>query len=384
MKKKVLIFTGSRADYGLLKPLIYRFKKNSSTELILAAGGQHFSKLFGNTHKEILKDNFKIDYSCKIKTDNIKDNEVVSYVGRSLINFTKFLKKETPDIVVLLGDRYEAYSFCLASFFLNIPIAHIHGGELTLGAFDDGLRHSMTKFSNYHFSCHKNYAKRLVQLGENVKNVFNYGALGVENALRTQLINKKKLFDKFNVPLNKKTILVTFHPETKKNGNIKNEINIFLSGLKKFKDIFFIFTYNNSDPNGKYYVKKIIKNKNNNNLTIISSLGSKNYLSFLKNVDCIVGNSSSGIIEAPALKTPTINIGNRQNGREFSRSIFTCKNDKAHIEKNIKKLVFKKKKIVYDNLFFKNNTSLNIFKKINSILKKNNKKNFKLFYDFKD
>ena len=382
MKKKVLIFTGSRADYGLLKPLIHRFKKDISTELILAAGGQHFSKLYGNTYKEILKDNLMINYVCPIKIDDIKDNEVASYLGRSLTTFTKFLKKKSPDIVVLLGDRYEAYSFCLASFLLNIPIAHVHGGELTSGAFDDGLRHSMTKFSNYHFSCHRNYAKRIVQLGENPKNIFNYGALGVENALNIQLLNKKELFNKFNIPLDKKKILVTFHPETKKKGNIKNEINIFLSCLKKFKDIFFIFTYNNSDSNGKYYIKKIIENKNKNS-TIISSLGSQNYLSFLKNVDCVIGNSSSGILEAPALRTPTINIGNRQNGREFSRSIFTCKNEKKPIEQLIQKLVLKKNKIDYDNLFFKKNTSLNIFKKINLILKKNNKETSKLFYDFK-
>jgi len=382
MKKKVLIFSGSRADYGLLKPLIYRFKKDNSIKLLIAAGAQHFSKLFGNTHKEILKDNLFIDYACPVKIDKIRDNEVVSYLGKSLTNFTKFLKKKSPDIVILLGDRYEAYSFCLASFFLNIPIAHVHGGELTSGAFDDGLRHSMTKFSNYHFSCHKNYTKRLVQLGENPKNIFNYGALGVENALNTQLIDKKELFNKFNVPLDKKKILVTFHPETKKKGNIKNEINIFLSSLKKFKDIFFIFTYNNSDSNGKYYVKKVLKNKNKNS-TIISSLGSQNYLSFLKNVDCVIGNSSSGILEAPALRTPTINIGNRQNGREFSRSIFTCKNDKKSIEQLIQRLVLKKNKINYDNLFLKKNTSLNIFKKINKILKKNNKETSKLFYDIK-
>ena len=382
MKKKVLIFTGSRADYGLLKPLIYRFKKDISSELILAVGGQHFSKIFGNTYKEILKDNFIINYACPIKIDGIKDNDVVSYLGKSLVNFTKFLKKKTPDIVILLGDRYEAYSFCLASFFLNIPIAHVHGGELTSGAFDDGLRHSMTKFSNYHFTCHKNYTKRITQLGENPKNIFNYGALGVENAINTKLIDKKKLFNKFNIPLDKKKILVTFHPETKKRGNIKDEINIFLSSIKKFKEIFFIFTYNNSDSNGKYYVKQIIENKNKNSINI-SSLGSQNYLSFLKNVDCVIGNSSSGILEAPALKTPTINIGNRQNGREFSRSIFTCKNDKKHIEKLIRKLVLKKNKINYDNLFFKKNTSLNIFKKINSIIKKSNKETSKLFYDSK-
>ena len=385
MKKKILVFTGSRADYGLLKPLIKLISKSSKASLVLVAAGQHFSKTYGSTYREILEDKFKINYLSKINLGETKDLKILDYISQSLIDFSKYLKKNRPDMVILLGDRYEVYSFCISCFFLNIPITHIHGGEITTGAFDDSLRHSITKMSNFHFSCHKNYRSRIIRLGENPKFVFNYGSLGVENAIKINHIDKKKLFKKFSVPLNKKCFLVTYHPETKKIGNLKKEINIFLSAIKDFKDVFFIFTYSNSDPFGKYYIEQILKlKKSRQNMLIVPSLGSRYYLSFLKNCDCIIGNSSSGIIEAPALKTPTINIGQRQDGREFSISILTCKNNRLKIKKLIKKVILNNNKIKFDNLFFEKDTSRKIFNKILEISSNLNKSSFrKYFYEKK-
>ncbi|HJO77647.1 MAG TPA: UDP-N-acetylglucosamine 2-epimerase [Pelagibacteraceae bacterium] len=381
-KKTVLFFTGSRADYGLLKPLIKRFNNDESLNTKVVAGGHHFSKLFGYTYKEIIRDKIKLNYKSKIKISNTKNNKLTHFLGNSLINYSKLITKANPDIVVLLGDRYEVFCFCVASFFLNVPIVHIHGGELTLGAFDDGLRHSITKLSDYHFASHIIYAKRVIQLGENPKKVFNVGALGVENAIKTKLIKKKELLKIYKIPDNKKLALVTFHPVTKNNKEYANQINKLLSSISKVKKFFYIFTSSNTDPYGEYFIKRINNFvKKNKNSAIFKSMGSKIYLSFMKYVDLIIGNSSSGIIEAPALKTQTLNIGNRQEGREFSKSITSCDCDPKKMANILNKILSNKKKIIYQNIYYKKDTSKNIFFKIKNILKK--KYTFKRFYDVK-
>ena len=172
-KKTVLFFTGSRADYSLLKLLIKKFSNEKSFKTKVIAGGHHFSKLFGYTYQEILKDKIKLNYRSKVKVTDTTGYELVKFFGNSLKDYSTLITKSKPDLVILLGDRYETFCFCVASFFLNIPIAHIHGGELTFGAFDDGLRHSITKLSNFHFVSHFSYKKRVIQLGENPKKVFN-------------------------------------------------------------------------------------------------------------------------------------------------------------------------------------------------------------------
>ena len=344
-KKTVLFFTGSRADYGLLKPLIIRFSNDKSLNTKIVIGGHHFSKLFGYSYKEIIKDNIKLNYKSKVKITNTKNSELIQFLGNSLKNYSKLITKAKPDIVVLLGDRYEVFCFCVASFFLNIPIVHIHGGELTLGSFDDGLRHSITKLSDFHFVSHSVYARRVIQLGENPKRVFNVGALGVENTIKTKLIKKKELFKIYKIPDNKKLALVTFHPATKNNEEYANQINELLYSISKVKDFFYIFTGTNTDPYGKYFIKRINNFvKKNNNSKVFKSMGSKIYLSFMKYVDLVIGNSSSGIIEAPALKTQTLNIGNRQEGRELSKSIINCDCKTKKIVNILNNLLYKKKK----------------------------------------
>ena len=386
MKKKIIVFTGSRADYGLLSLLIKKIDQNKHLKLILVAGGNHFSKKYGNTINEIKSDKIKINYSYKFFAKSTSQNEILKYMGSSLSNYHNFLKKTKPDLAVVLGDRYEAYSFSLSAFLSNIKICHIHGGEVTTGAYDDALRHGITKFSNIHFACHKSYKDRIIQLGENPKNVFNVGSLGVEQIKKTKLLTKKNVFEKIGLKSDvinnfKKTVLVTFHPETLGNDKSKKQIDIFINTLKKIKDVYFIITHNNADTYGNYFLKKIKQLKKYENFKVYSSLGSKIYWSLLKNVDFAVGNSSSGIIEAPALKTPTINIGNRQNGRIFSKSIFQLKLTENNFNKKISKIL-KIKNFNFENIFYKKNTSQKILNEIINYLKKNEKIN-KKFYDIK-
>lgn len=382
MKKKILFYTGSRADYGLLKPLILKFKKDKKFKAFLTAGSHHYKKSLGFTFNEIKADKVKIDFKSSINIKKTTFKEVSKYCGHCIIENSNILTKSNPDLIVILGDRYEVFSFCIAAFFLQIPIVHIHGGEKTEGAFDDSLRHSISKLSDYHFVSHKDYKRRLIQLGEDPERIFNFGALGVENLKKSKLITKKILYKKLDIPLNKKIILITFHPETNSQLSQKEQIRIFLSSLKKLKNIVIIFTHNNADPAGDYFIKMLKKFKKKNvNIKIFSSLGVKLYHSLIKEVDLVVGNSSSGIIEVPSLKTPTLNIGERQKGRLHSKSVFNAPLKKSIIEKKMNNILNNKYQIRFEDLFFKKETSKNMYLQIKKIIKI--KKNIKQFYDLK-
>ena len=287
---------------------------------------------------------------------------------------------------MVLGDRYEVFCFTIASYLSSIPVAHLHGGELTYGSFDDGLRHAITKLSDYHFVSHNIYKKRVIQLGENPKKVFNVGALAMDNIYNTKLYDKNFLFKKFNIITKKKIAIVTFHPVTKNNSNYEDYIKKFLKALKKVIEFYYIFTYNNSDTHGKKFLKHINNFvKKNHNSIIFKTMGSKVYLSFIKIAHVVVGNSSSGIYEAPALKTITLNIGNRQEGRIFGNSIINAKNEINEIVKKLKNIYKNKYKVNYENLYYKKNISELISLKIKKIIQKQNKKitNEKIFYDIK-
>ena len=265
---------------------------------------------------------------------------------------------------------------------MKIKIAHIHGGEVTSGAFDDNIRHAITKFSNHHFATHKTYKKRLIQLGENPKNVYLVGSPGVENFKKYKLIDKEKLFKELSLNIEDKKILITFHPETYSDLDYEKQIDIIIKSIKNFKKEQLIFTFNNSDPYGHIFLEKIKRYvKTNKNIKIFSSLGSLKYLSLLKNVDLVMGNSSSGVIEAPATKVPTLNIGTRQKGRVAYDSIINCELNSNKIQNAINKILYKKIKIK-KNIIGNFNTSKLIYSKLNKIL---GKKNFdkKTFYDIK-
>lgn len=381
MKKKIIVYTGSRADYGLLKNLIINLKSFFNVKLV--AGSQHFSKKYNYTYKEITKDGLKIDYALKFNIRETSKKELMTHISLSLIKLDSYINKIKPEIVILLGDRYEVYAAAQCCYLNNIQIAHIHGGELTYGSFDDGLRHSITKFANLHFVSHKNYKKRVIQMGERPKFVYNFGAPGAENAINyLKGYKKNSLIEYFKIP-DKKKVLITYHPETK---NSQEDINCILNIfklIKKNKNFFFIFTNSNSDPEGLKILKLVesfcIKNTNCINL---GSLGHKKYLQLMSEVDLVLGNSSSGIIEASTLKIVALNIGNRQAGRLFSNNIINSKKDYKSLLKGFNKFPHIKKSKI-KKIFYKKNTSKNICAVIKKYLFNIKKEKFKKFYDIK-
>ena len=373
MKKKIVIFTGSRADYGLLKNIIKYLK--SRTNLKICCGPQHFSRKFDNTYKEIIQDNNEIDLKIKSKIKETNLNEIFEIISKTSKELNKFFDKFKPDLVILLGDRYEVFAAAYTSYLRNIPIAHIHGGEITQGAFDEGLRHSISKMSDIHFVSHHKHKKILLQLGEDPKRIFNFGAPGAEYAMK--ILNEKKLKSK-----NKKNdpyIIITYHPVTK---NLKDDYrviqNIFRL-VKKFKNFKYYFTSSNSDTNG-LKLNMMIESfcKKNNHAKNFKSLGHAKFLKLASTSKMLLGNSSSSIIEGSTLSLPAVNIGERQKNRTSSNNIVNSSTDYKSIERAfLNALELKKDKI--KNIFYKKNTSYNISHKINKIL--NLPKKSKKFYE---
>jgi UDP-hydrolysing UDP-N-acetyl-D-glucosamine 2-epimerase len=380
--KKFLIYSGSRADYGILKNLIKDLKKNKKINTKFLVGGSHYANKLNYTFHEIKKDKVGINFISKIKLINTSNVEILKFISKSITDYAKILKSQKPDVVIVLGDRYETYALVIAAYFLRIKIAHIHGGELTNGSFDDSIRHSISKLSNYHFVTHKEYKKRLIQLGEEKKNIFLVGSLGVQNFISASKRSRIEIFKRYQIPENKKVVLVTFHPETNSSISIIKQIDILIHSLKFFKNLYFIITYNNMDSGGLYFINKLkALNKKYQNLLLIKSLGSSLYYEFIENVDLVMGNSSSGIIEVPSSKTPTLDIGTRQLGRVKSKSIYSCELKKISIINSIKKILNKKKKNS-KNVYYQKNTKEKILKLLLKISKSKNHE-VKKFIDLK-
>ena len=340
---KFFIITTTRADFGLLKNLILEFKKSNINIKIIAAG-THFSKEYGYTYNEIKS--YKIKLYKKIIINSKCDNpEDISFViSRHLIEVTKIFNKSEPDLIVILGDRYEMLAAAIASHLSRVPVAHIHGGEVTVGAIDDAFRHSITKMSQIHFVANKIYKKRVIQLGENPKNVFVVGGLGIDSIKNTKLLNKKDLENKLRVNFCQKNILINFHPETINKKTAEKYLKELLGAIKTLKkDTCVIFTGSGADAENKI-IKKILKQFVNTreNTYYFDSLGQINFFSILKFVDCMIGNSSSGLLEMPTFKKATINIGSRQKGRIKSISVVDTKIKKNAIIKSINKIYSKK------------------------------------------
>lgn len=369
--KNICIVSGSRAEYGLLKPLIKKVKKENQFNLQLVVTGMHLSKKYGYTINEIFEDNFNVFE----KVDILSSERSKTYIGESLSNgikqFSDYFSKNKPDILIVLGDRFEIFACCIAAYFLNIPIGHINGGETTEAAFDEGIRHSITKMSHFHFTSNKVYRNRVIQLGEDPKRVFNVGGLFVDAIKESKILTKKQLTAKTNIVFKKKNLLITYHPETLSEKSPQKSFLELIKVLKKREDINLIFTLPNADPsNSKIFslVQKFVK-ENPNRAICFSSLGHQNYISLLNYVDGVLGNSSSGITEAPAFQIGTINVGDRQKGRIRSQSIIDCEPDSLSIEQAINKLYstnFKKKIKRSINPYGNGNASTQIVK----ILKK--------------
>ena len=353
MKKKILIITGSRAEYGLLKNLILKIKNDKRLESKLIVTGSHLSKEYGNTYKEILKD--KINIFDKIRIDLNKNFEISisRCVGKAIIDFSTIFEKYKPNIIIVLGDRYEIFASVIAATFQKILVAHISGGDTTLGALDESMRHSISKMSYLHFVSSNQSKKRVIQLGEHPSRVFNVGHLGTERIFQTQFQSKEKIEKNFKFKFLKKNILITYHPVTLENNSSKKDFLEILKSIEDLKDTRFIFTYPNSDANGKIIIDMIenfIKN-NQNNAIAFKSLGTEKYYQLLNHVDCVLGNSSSGILEVPSFKIPTINIGDRQKGRLLASSIINCPPDRKKIKKNIKKIYSSSFNKILKNLY---------------------------------
>jgi len=339
MGKKICFISSSRSDYGLLSGLMKQVISDKFFNFQLLVTGMHFSKEYGLTYKEIVREKIIISKKIKIFSKNDNPESILKCIEKSIPIFIKNFKSLKPSIVILLGDRYEIIGPSIACNFLKIPIAHIHGGEVTRGSYDDITRHVVTKFSSLHFVTNSIYKKRVIQLGENPKNVHCVGSLGLESILKQQLYSKNYIEKKLNIYFNKKNLLVTYHPATNNLKNLIFEIKQILNSLMKLKDTLIIFTMPGLDEKSNLIINNINKFiKKNKNSILVKSLGQKLYFSTLKHMDGVIGNSSSGIIEVPYFNIGTINIGNRQEGRVRKISIIDCNPQEKDIDRAINTL----------------------------------------------
>ena len=339
IKRKICIVTGSRAEYGLLYWLIKEVESDQDLELQLIVTGMHISSEFDLTYKEIEKD-FKIDKKIDMDLSSDTSEGISRSMGIGQTSISEAYNELKPDIIVVLGDRYEIFSAACAAMITKIPIAHIHGGEITEGSWDDTIRHCITKMSHLHFTAADEYYKRVIQLGEAPSKVFKVGGAGIENIKRLKLLSREEFEKSINFKLNIKNVLVAFHPVTLEKNTSKKQFLEILDSIDKLEDTNIILTKSNSDTDGRIINQLIDEytDKNSNKSLGISSLGQLNYLSTLQYIDFIIGNSSSGLLEAPSFKIGTINIGDRQKGRIKAESVIDCLPDKKDIEEAIKKI----------------------------------------------
>lgn len=336
--RKICVVTSTRAEYGLLYWLLKEIVADSELKLQIIVTGMHLSPEFGLTYKEIEKE-FKIDKKIEILSSSHTSLDICAEMARVYEKFAPALAELKPDILVLLGDRYEIFGVAGVASIMQIPIAHIHGGETTQGAFDEAFRHSITKMSHIHFAATNEYANRIIQLGEEPSRVFNVGGPGIENIKKLNLLNKDEFEKSIKFKLAKKNILITFHPATLENSSAREQFNELLNALDELEETNFIFTKANSDTDGDMINKMIDEyvSENSQKAVAFASLGQLRYLSAIKFVDIVLGNSSSGLSEVPSFKKATINIGDRQKGRTKASSVIDISPVKEEILVAIKK-----------------------------------------------
>jgi len=349
-QKKICIVTGTRAEYGLMKRLIQKVKNSDELELQLIVTGMHLSPEFGNTISEINEDGHKIDKKIEMLLSSDSPVGISKSIGLGIIGFADALEELRPDILVLLGDRYEIHSAATAAMVARIPIAHIHGGETTEGLIDEAIRHSITKMSHIHFVSTQKYRDRVIQLGENPSNVFCVGGLGVDAIMNIDLMNINEIDESNNFQFLSKNILVTFHPVTLEQETSRGQIDELLKSLSNLDDTGIIFTMPNADTDGRILIEKINNFCQKNKFAkAYQSLGQLKYLSCLQNVDLAIGNSSSGLLEVPSFKKATINIGDRQKGRIKATSVIDCEPKEREITESIKKVYSKEFQEIVQN-----------------------------------
>ncbi len=378
--RKICVFTGTRADYGLLQPLMRGIAETPGLELQVIASGMHLSPEFGNTYREIENDGFRIDARVEILLSSDTPVGIAKSTGLGLINYSETLSRLQPDLVVILGDRFEAFAMAASSVICRIPVAHLHGGELSFGVIDEAFRHGISKMSHLHFTSTEEYRKRVIQLGEAPERVFNVGAIGVENIKSLPLLDRHTLENEINFDLGKGALLVTFHPATLEHNTTVHQFHELLMALQEFPELNIIFTKANADMDGRAINLMIddFVEQHPSNTCSFTSMGQLKYLSAMRQVKAVVGNSSSGIIEAPSLKVPTVNIGDRQKGRIKATSVIDCEPTKAAVCKALELVLspsFQETMVTVCNPYEKKGTTAAILKKLkeydlNNILKK--------------
>ena len=320
---KVCVVTSTRADFGLLRGLMTRIEESRNLDLQVVVTGAHLMSQFGNTVQDILNAGFSVDWKVAEITAASTGAEVAYQVGRGVSGFSRGFQDLAPDVVVLLGDRYEILSAAIAAFFLDIPVLHLHGGEVTHGAFDDAIRHSITKFARIHGVAAPEYAERIIRAGEQPESVHIVGGLGVDEILRTTLLSRQELESSLELALDGEVFVVTYHPVTAGAHDSRAEIDSLIAALDSFSEATVIFTMPGADPDHEIVIERISEAvaMRSPRWHFFSSLGQHKYLSLLALASAVVGNSSSGILEAPTFRTPTINVGPRQAGRLMARSV---------------------------------------------------------------
>lgn len=381
--RKICFVTGTRAEYGLLSRLMRLVKEDKDLQLQVIATNMHLMPEYGETYKEIEKDGFTIDKKVYMHKPSDDAHGIISSMAEEMQGMNDALSELKPDILVLLGDRYEILVAAQVALIHRVPIAHIHGGEVTEGAFDDAIRHSVTKMSSLHFTSCEEYRHRVIQMGEHPSRVFDVGSLGVENIKAVPLMTKDELEASLDFKIDTQTILVTYHPVTL-GGDPAKDIREFLDALDQFKDLKVIFTMPNSDT-GRDAIALAVENyveKHSNSAKAYTSLGLKRYLSTLQFVKAAVGNSSSGIIEVPSFGIPTLNIGDRQKGRLASKSVVNCGTSKDEVIAGLKLCLseeMQKAAKTYENPYAKPDTANLIYQKLKNVVLAG--LNLKTFYD---
>ena len=326
MKKKICVVTGSRAEYGLMSRLMRFIKEDADLQMQIIATNMHLSVEYGETYKEIEADGFVIDKKIPILSSFDTAKATAKSVGTGIMGFADAYDELQPDMIMVLGDRYEILAAVSAALFYKIPVIHLYGGEITEGAYDDAIRHAVTKMSHLHFTSTEEYRRRVIQMGENPETVFYVGALGCDNIRHVQLMGREELEKSLIFPLDRNTVLVTFHPVTMENNTAETQFKELLSALDYFENLRVIFTMPNSDTDGKIImslIKEYVAQRPEKAIWF-ASLGMKRYLSVMQYIGAVVGNSSSGIVEVPSFRIPTLNVGDRQKGRIAATSVVTC------------------------------------------------------------
>lgn len=337
-KSTIGVVTSTRADYGIFRPLLFKLREyQDQINLELYVTGMHLSDKFGMTVNQLYSDGFEPTFAVPIITN---DENIAQETAEAIARFGDIFIKHKPDLLIVLGDRYEIFGIATAATIHHIPIAHIHGGELTDGALDNVFRHAITKMSYLHFASTESYRKRIIQLGEHPSRVFNVGAMGVENCLSLPLLSLDSLNELLNTSL-RDFIVVVFHPETMSEVAPVEQYREVVAALQPFASTNqFVFIFSNSDPGGQLINEEIERFCTTSTNSIwFKSLSTLHYLSLVSHAKMIVGNSSSGIIEAPSLHTPTVNIGNRQKGREAAKSILHVPTNISSIHKAVQLLL---------------------------------------------